>query len=103
MGPDTVFGGLKLTSFTERERTEMQLLPVVQGMLQNVAGFQTAVFERPSLPGGGGGFPIDFVLTSDRSYEELAGYADQMIGKAMASGRFMFLRKSVAIDQPVIT
>ena len=102
MGPDTVFGGLKLTSFTERERTEMQLLPVVQGMLQNVAGFQTAVFERPSLPGGGG-FPIDFVLTSDRSYEELAGYADQMIGKAMASGRFMFLRKSVSIDQPTIT
>ncbi len=102
-GPDTVFGGLKLSSFTERQRSEMQLLPVVQGMLQNVAGFQTAVFERPSLPVGGGGFPIDFVLTTDRSYEELAGYADQIVGKAMQSGRFLFLRKSVSIDQPVIT
>lgn len=67
-----------------------------------MADYQTAVFPRPSLPGGGRGFPIEMVLTSDRSYEELAGFADQIVGTAMGSGQFMFLRKSVDIDLPVI-
>jgi multidrug efflux pump len=100
MTQDTVFGGFKMKTFTERQRTQMQVQPQLQGMLAGVAGFQIAVFPRPSLPGGGRGFPIELVLTSDRPYDELATYADQIIGQAMASGQFMFLRKSVEIDRP---
>ncbi len=100
--PDTVFGGFKMKSFSQRERTQMEVQPEVQGLLSKVAGFQIAVFPRPSLPGGGSGFPIELVLTSDRSYEELAAFADQIIGRGMGSGEFMFLRKSVEIDQPTV-
>ncbi len=102
-GPDKVFGGLKMKSFTERSRSQMELQPIVQGMLGAVAGFQTAVFQRPSLPGAGGGLPVEFVLTSEGSYRELSNLADRIVGKAMASGKFMFLQKSVEIDKPVVT
>ncbi len=100
--PDTVFGGFKLKSVGERERSQMALQPEVQKKLDGVAGFQIAVFPRPSLPGSSGGLPVQFVMTSDRSYEEMAGVADQLIGRAMGSGNFMFLKKSVTIDRPVV-
>jgi multidrug efflux pump len=102
MSPDTVFGGFKMKTFTDRERTQMEVQPQLQGMLSGVAGFQMAVFPRPSLPGGGRGFPIELVITSERPYDELATYADQIIGQAMGSGKFMFLRKSVEIDRPTV-
>ncbi len=102
MSPDTVFGGFKMKTFTDRERTQMEVQPELQGMLSGVAGFQIAVFPRPSLPGGGQGFPIELVITSERPYDELATYADQIIGQAMGSGQFMFLRKSVEIDRPTV-
>ncbi|MFA5627912.1 MAG: efflux RND transporter permease subunit [Thiohalomonadaceae bacterium] len=102
MTQDTSFGGFKLNSFTQRERTQMDLHPELQQKLASVPGFQTAVFPRPSLPGGGRGFPIQMVLTSDRNYDEIGSYADQIIGQAMESGQFMFLRKSLDIDLPSI-
>jgi multidrug efflux pump len=102
MTPDTTFGGFKMKTFTQRERTQMDVQPQVQGLLAGVSGYQTAVFPRPSLPGGGRGFPIEMVITSDRSYDELSGFADQIVGKAMGSGQFMFLRKSLDIDLPGI-
>ncbi|WP_303904379.1 efflux RND transporter permease subunit [Thiohalomonas denitrificans] len=99
--PDTVFGGFKMESVTERERSQMEIQPEVDAALKGVAGFQTAVFPRPALPGSGGGLPVQFVITTDRGYEELAGTADALIGRGMGSGNFMFLRKSVEIDRPV--
>lgn len=100
MTPDSTFGGFKLKSFSQRERSQMDIQPELQEKLASIPGFQTAVFPRPSLPGGGRGFPIQMVLTSDRDHEEISGYADQIIGKAMGSGQFMYLRKSVDIDLP---
>ncbi|MDD3448748.1 MAG: efflux RND transporter permease subunit [Gammaproteobacteria bacterium] len=101
MTQDTVFGGFKMKSISKRERSQMELQPQVQGALDKVAGFQTVAFPRPSLPGSAGGLPVQFVITSDRSYEEIAALADQLIGRGMGSGNFMFLKKSVDIDRPV--
>ena len=100
--PDTVFGGFKMVGVGERERSQMAVQPELNQKLQDVAGFQIAVFPRPSIPGSSGGLPVQFVLTSDRSYEEMAALADQIIGNAMGSGNFMFLKKSVDIDRPVV-
>ncbi len=100
---DTVFGGFKMKSIAERERSQMAVLPQLQGDLGTVAGFQTAAFPRPSLPGSSGGLPVQFVITTDRSYEELTEVADQLIGQAMGSGQFMFLKKSIEMDRPVTT
>ena len=101
MTQDTVFGGFKMTSINQRERSQMDLQPEIQAALDKVAGFQAVAFSRPSLPGSAGGLPVQFVITSDRTYEEIAALADQIIGRGMASGNFMFLKKSVGIDRPV--
>jgi multidrug efflux pump len=96
----TTFGGIKLPTPSQRERSQMQIQPEVQQKLGEVAGLQTAVFPRPSLPGSGGGLPLQFVITSDAGYERLDEVAGELIGTAMASGKFAFLRKSVEFTRP---
>jgi len=104
-GGDTsvTFGGFKMSSTTERERSQMEVQPELQGKLGAVAGLQVAAFPRPSLPGAGRGLPMQFVITTDAGYEELDALADELIGRAMGSGKFLFLRKSVEFTRPKTT
>ncbi len=62
--PSTTFGGFKMQQPSMRPRSQMDVQPELQGKLQQIAGFQTAVFPRPSLPGSGGGLPVQFVRLS---------------------------------------
>ena len=101
--PTTTFGGFKMEPPSKRPRSQMQVQPEVQGKLAKIAGFQTAVFPRPSLPGSGGGLPVQFVMTSDASYLELNNLANQLIGRAMGSGQFMFLMKDLQYSRPRTT
>ena len=101
--PTTTFGGFKMEAPSKRSRSQMDVQPEVQAKLQNIAGFQTAVFPRPSLPGSGGGLPVQFVMTSDASYQELDQLADQFIGHAMGSGQFRFLMKELQYARPRTT
>ena len=101
MDRGSTFGGFGMVPVSERDRSQAQVQPEVQAILSKVAGMSTVVFPRSSVPGGGGGLPIQFVLSSDRPHSEIVEVADAMIGEAMGSGRFMFLRKSVEMDLPV--
>ncbi|CRI67669.1 putative Acriflavin resistance protein [Thiocapsa sp. KS1] len=102
MGGDQsmTFGGFKMFPPSERERGQMEIQPQLQGMLGEITGMQTVVFPRPSLPTPGNGIPVEFVVLSDRPVAELDGLADQLLGKAMASGNFMFLSKDIKYERP---
>ncbi|QVL49635.1 MAG: efflux RND transporter permease subunit [Thiocapsa sp.] len=102
MGGDQsmTFGGFKMSPPSERERGQMEIQPPLQGMLGEITGMETVVFPRPSLPTPGNGIPIEFVVLSDRPVAELDGLADQLLGKAMASGKFMFLSKDIKYERP---
>jgi multidrug efflux pump len=96
----TTFGGFKMTATGERERTQMDVNPELQGKLEQVAGLQVAAFPRPSLPAAGRGLPMQFLITTDAGYEELDRLGDELIGRAIGSGSFIFLRKAVELDRP---
>lgn len=101
--PGKIFGGFKMKPAEERDRGQNDVKGPLFKALGQVAGFRTGVFPRPSIPTPSRGFPIQFVLTSDRSYEELVEVADNLLGQAMGSGNFMFLEKSIDIDRPSIS
>lgn len=103
---DTTFGGFKMKPARERfrvnHRTQQQVQFPLMGMLQSVAGFKIVMFPRPSIPGSGGGLPVQFVLVSDQSFSYLDTVAKRLIGTAMKSGKFLFLKTSVGIDKPLV-
>lgn len=99
----TLFSGFKMPSSFERKRSQNQVQPELQAKVGQIAGFQTAVVPRPSLPGSGGGLPLQFVITTDADYAQLDQVADQLLDKAMQSGQFAFLMKDVNFNRPKAT
>ena len=99
--PNAVFGGFKMKPWSERDITQFEVQPVLQQTLSEVTGLRTAVFPIPALPGSSGGLPLQFVITTGNDYEQLNTVANELLEKAMASGNFMFLQKSIDFDRPV--
>jgi len=101
--PGQIFGGFKMQSAEFRERSQNEIKGPLFGMFGSVAGLSTFVFPRPSIPTPSRGAPIQFVITTEKNYEELVTVSDQILGQAMASGNFMFLQKSIDIDRPTVS
>lgn len=101
MGPNTVFGGFKMQPWDEREVTQFDVAPTIQQSLAEVTGLRMASFPPPALPGSSGGMPFQFVITTGNDYDQLNQVADEMLDRAMKSGNFMFLQKSIEIDRPI--
>ncbi len=101
-GYTALIAGLKMKDWSDRKRTQMQVMPLVQQQLGSVAGLQAVAFARPALPGSAGGLPVQFVLTSSQDYAQMSSVADAFIGRAIHSSQFAFLTKDLRYDNPEI-
>jgi multidrug efflux pump len=97
---NTAIGGMVFKPWSERKRGTIELLPQVTAKLSTIAGFKTAAFLRPSLPGGGGGLPVQFVVLSTDTPEHMAQVADTLVANAMQSGLFAYADSNLKLDQP---
>ena len=101
-GVQAGIGGFLLKPWGERERTQMELLPLVQARLDQIPGLQIFGFNLPSLPGTGDGLPFQFVINTPNDYETLLQVAERIKPRAMQSGQFAFLNVDLAFDKPEI-
>lgn len=100
VGSNTAISGIVMKPWTERERTTAEVLEEVTTRVGEIAGLQNAVFAPPALPTGGGGFPVEFILTGTSSPEVMLSVANEVVGKALASKQFIFLQTDLKIDKP---
>ncbi len=98
--PATTFGGFRMFPAVERERSQHEIQPVLQSVLNQVPGLQIGVFSFPSLPGTPVGPPIQFVITTDQSYQQLDQLADELISDAAETGKFAYIAKSTKFNLP---
>ena len=99
-GLNTGIAGMVFKPWDERKRSTMDLMPEIQQKLNGIAGVRAAVFQRPPLPGGGRGLPMQFVIGTTDSYDKLDLVAQEMMKKAQASGMFIFVDNDLKIDKP---
>jgi len=97
--PGTDLAGMVFTPWDERTVTTNELQPVVQKQMDSVAGVRAAVFQLPPLPGSQG-LPVQFVLTTTNSFDELNGVAQNFLQEALKSGLFIFLDSDLKVDSP---
>ncbi|HVE44637.1 MAG TPA: efflux RND transporter permease subunit [Gammaproteobacteria bacterium] len=91
--------GMVLRPWDQRTQTSNQLQPLVQDQLDTIAGAKIAAFQLPSLPGGGSGLPIQFVITTTQDFNNLNIVVQSLLQKAYASGLFMYLDPDLKLDQ----
>jgi multidrug efflux pump len=99
---NTAIAGFVLKPWTERNRSSQQVLnEVINPRIGNIAGLQVAAFIPPALPtGGGGGFPVEFVVGGTAPVESLGEVADAVMNVARASKKFIFLNSDLKINKP---
>lgn len=96
--------GFVLKPWSQRERsTNAVLQQELQPKMSQVTGLNVFALVPPSLPSAGGGAGGgEFVIGGVGELSQLADLADQVVQKAMASKRFIFLDKDLKIDKPRI-
>jgi multidrug efflux pump len=97
--PTGGFGGMALVPFGERDKSAEELQLEFASKTASIPGIRIIPLVPPALPGGGS-FPVDLVVASTREPEELARFANQLVGKAFESGLFMFADSDLKFDQP---
>ena len=99
-GVHSGMGGLILKPWEQRERSQQELQPVVQQMLNEVAGLRAFAVSVPSLPGASEGLPLQFIISSPGDYETLLQVTERIAARARESGRFPLLNVDLAFDKP---
>jgi multidrug efflux pump len=97
--PGGGFAGMVTTPWNERKKSAEQLQMAVSGGFSQVPGVRGISLVPPSLPGGSG-FPVDLVIASTAGPEQLLAIANELVGRAYASGKFMYVDTDLKYDQP---
>lgn len=90
--------GMVFKPWDARKATTNQIQPKIQNQLNDIAGAKVAAFQLPSLPGGGSGLPIQFVISSTESFDNLNTVAHAVIDEAQKTGMFAFIDPDLKID-----
>lgn len=95
--------GMVLKPWDQRKRSTNDLQPIIQRQIAEIAGAKGAVFQPPSLPGGGSGLPIQFVLKTTQDFYRLDEVTKNVINAATESGFYLYIDPDLKIDQQQTT
>ncbi len=97
--PSGGFGGMLAKPWEERKRTIFPIQEELFLKLGKIPGIRAPAFLPSALPSAGT-FPVEFVIASTASHEELVRYAQLLVAEAVKSGQFAFPPlMDVRIDQ----
>ncbi len=99
VSPTGGFGGMVTKPWNQRTKSTQQLQVEASGKVSQIPGVRAIQLIPPSLPGSQG-FPVDFAIVSTAEPERLAEFANQLVGAAFKSGKFMFADTDLKFDQP---
>lgn len=104
-GPGSAFGFIKLKPWSERKRSQEAVMRDLQKKVAaEVTGIRAFMISPPPLPGSSArGLPVQFVLTSTGSFEQLYNAQNAMVEAAQKSGLFLFAMGSLEFDKPVVS
>ena len=100
--PTSVFGGIELKRWDDRERTLEEIRREVQSKYDKISGLDIFTFAGGGLPGASQGLPVQFVISANQSYEELERVAETVMNKARQSGVFAFVNKDLRFSRPEV-
>lgn len=101
--PDSNFGGLNMTPWRERTRSQQEVQRELQAKLGGVSGMEMFSFGNPSLPGSDSGLPLSFVVASTAGYEDVERVGEELVRAARESGLFIFVKQSLDFNRPEIS
>jgi multidrug efflux pump len=93
------FSGMVAKPWSERKRTMEEVLVDVNHKLSGIPGVQIFATTPSPLPGGTN-FPVEMVISSTAEPREINEFAQQLVGAAFKSGKFVFADSDLKYDLP---
>jgi multidrug efflux pump len=97
--PTGGFSGMVAKPFNQRKKSTAELVVEASAAVSKIPGIRAIELVPPSLPGNQG-FPVDMAIVSTAEPARLAEFADELVKKAFASGKFMYADTDLKFDQP---
>ena len=94
--------GIVLKPWDKRTKSQFSMKQPLQDKLNTVTGLKSFAVIPPSLPGGGSGTPIQFVIKTTNDFQSLLDVSNQLVDRAKRSGMFIYLDNSLKFNQPEI-
>lgn len=101
-GPTVSFAGMLLKPWEQRSLSSKEMIPAMQQQLNQQPGLQSFAFNPPSLPGASGNTPVEFIVKTQQSYDQLFGVVQQILTKARETGQFYFIKSDFNFSKPEI-
>lgn len=99
-GGNSLFAGVTLAPRDRRHVSAQRVQSEVQAAVSNLAGLNGFALMPPSLPGTGGGTPVELEITTTHSYPALYRVANRLKASALKSGLFAYADTSLKFDDP---
>ena len=96
-------GGIILKDYSLRTRGAPAIQKDLQQRANQIAGANIFWINPPSLPGSGGGYPVQLVIQTSAPFNELYEVSQAVLAKAQATGKFYVLDNSLKLDKPQAT
>ena len=97
--PSQSIAGLVTTPWDERSITATELQNKLQMELSHIAEARVVMFQPPPLPGARG-LPVSLVIQTTEPFERLYDVSQDLLAKAQASGKFVFIDTDLKFDKP---
>ena len=98
--PSGGMAGLVLKPWDQRARDAGLLANQLNGDAGAISGMKLAAVIPPSLPGSSGGLPVQYVISSTQDHARVVEVAEELMGRALASGMFVYADNNLKYDQP---
>jgi multidrug efflux pump len=98
--PSSGLTGIVLKPWSQRAKKAGTLIPPLLARTSGISGLNTAAMLPASLPGAGGGLPVQFVVSSTANHDRVVAVASELLQRALASGRFIYGDTDLKFDQP---
>jgi multidrug efflux pump len=100
-----LFGFVSLDDWSERERSQQSIVAELQPKLGKVPGVNAFASNPPSLGGGGGlgSKPVQFVIQTSGTYEELQRFSDALLERVRDNPMFENPESDLVLNKPEIS
>jgi multidrug efflux pump len=102
-GSNQGVGGIVLKDYALRSRGATAIQQDLQARANQIAGAKVFWINPPSLPGSGGGYPVQMVIQTTAPFTQLYEVSQAVMVKAQATGKFWVIDNSLKIDKPQTT
>ncbi len=92
------FGIVIMKPWSKRTQTPAELKHKLIPLFNKIAAVKTIAFEMPELPGSSGGLPIQFVITTSKSFESLVKIAGGILSEVQKNPNFVYSDLNLAFD-----